>query len=120
VRHSGKSHFNLFGYFRFAFDGIFSFSHLPLVLSTYLGFFISLISFLLGMWFVIAKWLGLLPDVPGWSSITVIILFIGGVQLLSIGVLGQYIGRIYDEVKKRPPYIIRRSVGLSVEDENKE
>jgi dolichol-phosphate mannosyltransferase len=119
ARHSGQSRFNLAGYFKFAFDGIFSFSHMPLMLSTYLGFFISLISFLLGIWFVIAKWIGLLPDVPGWSSITVIILFIGGVQLLSIGLLGQYIGRIYDEVKKRPPYVISRVVGLSLDDSGK-
>lgn len=115
VRHSGKSGFNLIGYFRFAFDGIFSFSHMPLLLSTYLGFFISLVSFVLGITFVVAKIMGLLPDVPGWASMTVIILFGGGVQLLSIGVLGQYIGRIYDEVKRRPPYIIRRSIGLKEE-----
>ncbi|MEZ5503558.1 MAG: glycosyltransferase family 2 protein [Halioglobus sp.] len=115
VRHSGQSGFNLVRYLRFAFDGIFSFSHVPLMLSTYLGFFISLISFLLGIWFVVAKLLGLLPDVPGWSSIAVFILFIGGVQLLSVGVLGQYIGRIYDEVKKRPPYIIRRALGVEVQ-----
>lgn len=112
-RLSGQSGFNLVRYIRFALDGIFSFSQVPLMLSTYLGFFISLVSFMLGLWFFIAKLMGLLPDVPGWSSIAVIILFIGGVQLLSVGVLGQYIGRIYDEVKKRPPYIIKQSLGIS-------
>jgi polyisoprenyl-phosphate glycosyltransferase len=119
VRHSGESGFNLVRYFRFAFDGIFSFSHVPLLLSTYLGFFISLISFLLGIWFLAAKVMGLLPDVPGWSSIAVFILFIGGVQLLSVGVLGQYIGRIYDEVKRRPPYIVKRLIGIEVEEVGK-
>jgi dolichol-phosphate mannosyltransferase len=116
LRHSGRSGFNLVRYLRFAFDGIFSFSHVPLQLSTYLGFFISLVSFLLGIWFLVAKLMGLLPDVPGWSSMAVFILFIGGVQLLSVGVLGQYIGRIYDEVKKRPPYIIKHSLGFDVEE----
>lgn len=114
VRHSGRSGFNLAGYSRFAFDAIFSFSHTPLFLSTYLGFAIALISFLLGIGFVVAKMLGFLPDVPGWASIVVIVLFSGGIQLLSIGVLGQYIGRIYDEVKKRPPYIVKRSLGLEM------
>lgn len=116
VRHSGQSGFSLVRYFRFAFDGIFSFSHVPLLLSTYLGFVISLVSFLLGIWYLIAKLMGLLPDVPGWASIAVIILFIGGVQLLSIGLLGQYIGRIYDEVKKRPPYIVKRALGIEPGD----
>jgi dolichol-phosphate mannosyltransferase len=115
VRHSGQSGFTLARYSKFAFDAIFSFSHTPLFLSTYLGFAISLISFVLGIGFVIAKIMGFLPDVPGWASMVVIVLFSGGIQLLSIGVLGQYIGRIYDEVKKRPPYIVKRSLGL--EDE---
>lgn len=118
LRHSGQSGFNLIGYFRFALDGIFSFSHMPLLLSTYLGFLISFLSFLLGISFLVAKIMGLLPDVPGWASMAVIILFGGGVQLLSIGILGQYIGRIYDEVKGRPPYIIGRSVGLEQELNN--
>ncbi|MDG2045648.1 MAG: glycosyltransferase family 2 protein [Halioglobus sp.] len=114
ARHSGRSGFSLAGYSRFAFDAIFSFSHTPLFVSTYLGFAIALISFLLGIGFVVAKLLGLLPDVPGWASLVVIVLFSSGIQLLSIGVLGQYIGRIYDEVKKRPPYIVKRSLGLEM------
>ncbi|MGY8790680.1 MAG: hypothetical protein ACKVKR_10460, partial [Pseudomonadales bacterium] len=106
ARHSGQSGFNLVRYLRFAFDGIFSFSHVPLVLSTYLGFIISSISFLVGFVFVVAKLMGLLPDIPGWTSVLVLILFTGGVQMLSVGILGQYIGRIYDEAKRRPPYIV--------------
>jgi len=111
-RHSGESGFNVLKYFKFASDGIFSFSDMPLKLIAYLGFFISLASFLFAIVLIVARLEGVLPDVQGWASTVVIILFIGGVQLFSIGVLGQYIGRIYDEVKSRPPYIIKRSLGL--------
>ncbi|NQX88147.1 MAG: glycosyltransferase family 2 protein [Halioglobus sp.] len=116
ARHSGHSGFSFGGYFRFALDGIYSFSHLPLMLSTYLGFLISFVSFLLGVGFLLAKLAGYLPNVPGWASLAVIVLFIGGVQLLSLGVAGQYIGRIYDEVKRRPLYIVSRSLGFEEED----
>jgi glycosyltransferase involved in cell wall biosynthesis len=116
TRHSGESGFNLVRYFSFAFDGIFSFSQVPLILSTYLGFFISLVGFLLGFALVVAKFMGTLPDVQGWASLAIFILFIGGVQLLSIGLLGQYVGRIYDEVKKRPPYIVKHSLGFEAEE----
>jgi dolichol-phosphate mannosyltransferase len=112
TRHSGKSGFSLAKYFKFGFDGLFSFSYKPLLLMTYLGMFLSSFSFLLALTFIILKLANKLPDVQGWASITVIILFLGGIQLLSIGVLGQYVGRIYDEVKKRPGFIIKRSVGV--------
>lgn len=112
ARHSGDSGFNLRRYLHFAFDGIFAFSHVPLILSTYLGLAISVVSFLLGTWFIIARITGISGDVPGWASTVVSVLFIGGVQLLCIGILSQYVGRIYDEVKRRPPYIIRHAVGF--------
>lgn len=115
-RHSGRSGFNLSRYISFAADAIFSFSRVPLVLSTYLGFAISLFSFLAGGWFLFAKITGIAPDVPGFATIALSVLFIGGIQLLFIGVLSQYIGRIYDEVKMRPPYIIKHSVGFTAED----
>lgn len=116
VRHSGESGFSLSRYFRFAFDGILSFSQVPLLLSTYLGFVISLFSFLIGGWFLIAKLTGLAPNVPGFASIVLSVLFIGGVQLIFIGVLSQYVGRIYDEVKRRPQYIVKHSLGFDPED----
>lgn len=111
-RHSGDSGFTLLRYVRFAADGILSFSHFPLQLVTYIGFTFSFISFLLALYFLIGKLSGFLPDVPGWASLAVSILFIGGVQMLAIGVLGQYVGRIYDEVKRRPQYITRRELGF--------
>jgi dolichol-phosphate mannosyltransferase len=71
---------------------------------------------LVGFVFVVAKLMGLLPDIPGWTSVLVLILFTGGVQMLSVGILGQYIGRIYDEAKRRPPYIVKHSLGLDIPD----
>ncbi|MFT4518808.1 MAG: glycosyltransferase involved in cell wall biosynthesis [Halioglobus sp.] len=115
-RSSGESGFGLSQYLKFAFDGIFSFSQVPLILSTYLGFAISLFSFLAGGWFLFAKLTGIAPNVPGYASIVISVLFIGGVQLLSIGVLSQYVGRIYDEVRGRPPYIVKRSMGIRFKD----
>lgn len=112
-RHSGRSGFSLGSYLRFAFDGIYSFSYFPLMLSVYLGFLVSAVSLVLAVVFLVAKLLGMLPDVPGWASLAVIVLFIGGVQLLSVGAVGQYVGRIYDEVKQRPPYVIKRAVGIA-------
>ena len=112
ARHSGDSGFNLRKYYKFAFDGIFSFSYKPLIFMAYLGVVISISSFLLATVLIILRLTNQLSTVPGWPSLMVIILFIGGIQLLSIGVLGQYIGRIYDEVKKRPPFITKRTVGI--------
>ncbi|MGB1139718.1 MAG: hypothetical protein ACPG1A_02395 [Halioglobus sp.] len=73
-------------------------------------------SFLIGGWFLIAKLTGLAPNVPGFASIVLSVLFIGGVQLIFIGVLSQYVGRIYDEVKRRPQYIVKHSLGFDPED----
>jgi dolichol-phosphate mannosyltransferase len=112
ARHSGISGFDLSRYFSFAFDGIFSFSYKPLVYVTFIGFVISISSFALALILIFLKLTARLPDVPGWTSIAVSVLFIGGIQLLSIGVVGQYVGRIYDEVKQRPSFIIKRSIGL--------
>jgi dolichol-phosphate mannosyltransferase len=89
-----------------AVNGILSLSKAPLRVATWLGFFVSLASFLLAVWFVVLKLTGDF-EVRGWASTVVIILFLGGVQLLTIGMLGEYLGRIYDEVKQRPMYIVR-------------
>jgi|APSaa5957512535_1039671.scaffolds.fasta_scaffold18689_3 polyisoprenyl-phosphate glycosyltransferase len=112
ARHSGISGFDIFRYFKFAFDGIFSFSYKPLFYVTLIGVVISISSLALALILIFLKLTARLPDVPGWASIAVSVLFIGGIQLLSIGILGQYVGRIYDEVKQRPPFIIKRSIGL--------
>ena len=92
-----------------ALNGIFSFSRAPLQLATWFGLVVSGVSFVLGVWYIIRKITVGFP-VQGWASLAVIVLFLGGVQLITIGVLGEYLGRIYDEVKQRPLYVIGRVV----------
>lgn len=105
VRKAGESSFNGWKLWNFAIDGITSFSTLPLRIWMYIGIVISFLSLIYGV-IIIAKTLFFGVDVPGYASLMVSILFLGGIQLISIGVLGEYIGRIYLEAKKRPPYII--------------
>jgi dolichol-phosphate mannosyltransferase len=89
-------------------NGIISFSKAPLRLATWLGMLVSLMSFVLVIVFVIEK-LTRGFDIRGWASTVVIILFLGGVQLLTIGIIGEYLSRIYDEVKQRPLYVVRET-----------
>lgn len=103
-RLAGESHYPLRKMLALAFDGITSMSVKPLHLITGLGCGIAFLSFAAVVWSVVIALMG--KSVPGWASMTSIICFIGGVQLVSIGVLGEYIGKIYMEVKKRPRYII--------------
>lgn len=91
----------------FAWDGLTSFSPAPLRFITFLGLSTSLISFLVGVWAVIVK-IFLDGAVPGWASIVVPIFFLGGAQLLSLGIIGEYIYKIFSEVKKRPRYFIEK------------
>lgn len=111
TRAEGLSKFNYWKLWNFAISGITSFSTVPIRVGTYLGLIISLASFGYAV-FVVVKTLVLGVDVPGYSSLIVIILFLGGVQLVVIGLLGEYIGRIYKEVKGRPIYVVDRTVGL--------
>lgn len=106
-RTCGTSHFSLWKLWNFAIEGITSFSTIPLKIWTYIGVIVAGISFIYGT-FIIFKTIFLGVDVPGYSSSIVIILFLGGVQLIGIGVLGEYIGRIYLETKARPLYIIEK------------
>ena len=89
----------------FAFDGITSFSIKPIRLITTLGAGISGISLLFLIWIIVSKFIG--GTVPGWSSLMVSIWIIGGIQLLCLGVIGEYIGKIYSETKHRPAFIIQ-------------
>lgn len=103
-RLAGKGHYPLKKMVSLALDGITSLSIKPIRLITILGFIIVIISFIGVIWSVITKILG--KSVAGWSSIVSIICMLGGIQILSIGVIGEYIGKIYLETKKRPRYII--------------
>ena len=105
-RAAGDTKFNGWKLWNLALEGITSFSTVPLRVWTYLGFFIAAISFLYGGLLVLDKLLWG-NDVPGYPSLLVSILFLGGIQLIGIGVLGEYIGRIYVETKARPRYILK-------------
>ena len=96
---------------KFAVDGITSFSHLPLRLVTFLGFFCFILSVGVGSWALYVRiFTG--SAIPGWTSLIGIVLFLGGVQLLALGIIGEYLGRVFDEVKNRPLYILRNTHGL--------
>jgi dolichol-phosphate mannosyltransferase len=107
-RHSGSTKYPLPKMLRFAIDGITSFSDVPLRFASYLGFISSLVAFVYALIVIAYKLFG--QNAPGytrgWASTIVAVLFLGGVQLISLGILGEYIGRIYDEVKGRPLYLI--------------
>ena len=104
-RFAGESKYPLKKMLAFAFDGITSFSIKPIRLITTLGAGISGISLLFLIWIIVSKFIG--GTVPGWSSLMVSIWIIGGIQLLCLGVIGEYIGKIYSETKHRPAFIIQ-------------
>ena len=108
LRAAGSSKFNYRKLFRLAMDGITSFSSFPLRLWTYVGFTISALSFLYGS-FIVLRTLIYGADVPGYASLMVALMFFGGIILLSVGVLGEYVGRIFLEVKHRPLYVVRKA-----------
>ncbi|MEP6905431.1 MAG: glycosyltransferase, partial [Gemmatimonadales bacterium] len=95
-----------------AADGVLSLSKAPLRLATYMGFIVSGASFVLGVFFAIEQLSGTAHAARGWASTIVVVLFLGGVQLICIGVIGEFIGRIYDEVKQRPLYVVDRRTGF--------
>ena len=93
---------------RYAFDGVFSFSYLPLRLLTYAGLVVGTAGFMLGLYYVIKRLINIETAPTGFTTLAALVLFLGGVQLIGIGVLGEYLARVYDEVKERPLYIIKR------------
>ena len=111
-RFSGDGNYNRFlGSIRIGMNGIVCFSNFLLTLSTAFGFFIAGISFLIGLVFFILKIRGF-PFPMGNVTIVISVLFMGGVQLISVGILGEYIGRVYEEVKNRPRYIVDSAIGF--------
>jgi len=97
---------------KLALDGFFSFSYIPLRISSFLGFIFALISFLLIILVVILRiFFG--AGIVGWASTISIILMMGGIQLITLGIIGEYLARIYDEVKSRPEYIISEKIGIN-------
>ena len=110
-RFSGRSKYSLSKLIKLAYDGIISFSTLPLKIASYFGIFITFIS-LSYILFIIINKLIFNTSPPGWSSLMVIILFLGGIQLIFLGLIGEYLIRIYDEVKNRPNYLIKERINF--------
>jgi dolichol-phosphate mannosyltransferase len=118
ARFAGESKFNsVRQMLPFAIDAITSFSYFPLQLATYLGFIMAAISAITIMAVIGLRLFG--PDEPllGQASTLVAVLFLGGVQLISLGIIGEYLGRIYDEVKERPLFLIEKTWGLEESSE---
>lgn len=109
----GESRFNFRSLWNLAMDGIFSFTTLPLQVWTYLGAFISILSFGYAIFLSIRTMISG-SDVPGYASLMVAVLFMGGIQLTSLGVIGEYVGRIYRETKRRPLFIVEETVGCEL------
>jgi glycosyltransferase involved in cell wall biosynthesis len=114
ARPAGATKYPLRKMVAFALDGITSFSTAPLRLVLKAGFAVSALSFALGVATIVFKLAGL-DLVPGWASILTVLAFLGGIQLTVLGVIGEYVGRIHEEVKRRPLYLIRETVGIGAE-----
>lgn len=110
-RVAGQTSWNYFGLFNLAIEGITSFTVTPLRLSTMIGIIVSLIAFIY-MCIIIAKTIIWGEDVQGFPTLMVVILFLGGVQLLSLGIIGEYLGRIFHETKNRPVYVVKEYQGV--------
>jgi dolichol-phosphate mannosyltransferase len=104
-RYAGETKYTLAKMLRFSLDAISSFSHRPLQLATLLGFLISTLAFVAIPVVIVLRILG--SYLPGFGAITIAVLLLGGIQLIAIGIIGEYVGRIYDEVKGRPLYLVR-------------
>jgi polyisoprenyl-phosphate glycosyltransferase len=115
-RYAGRSKFSMRRMVRFALDGLVSFSTAPLRLTLNLGFVVSVLAFLIGIAAILVKVFDVYA-VPGWASLLVVIALLGGVQLTVLGVMGEYVAQIHEEVKRRPLYLVRDRVGLEDVDD---
>ncbi len=109
ARFAGKSGYNLHKMLKLSMDRIFSFSMFPIRASIYSGIIISLLSFTLAIIFIIRRIMKLVA--PGWTSIVVIVLFLFGINFIFLGVIGEYLGRVFIETRQRPKYIVKSVVG---------
>lgn len=110
-RSAGDTKFKFTKLWKLALEGIFAFSSVPLKIWTYIGFFIAFLSLLFGSYTVV-KTLIVGVDVPGYASLVTLLLFLNGINLIGVGILGEYIGRIFDEVKQRPLYVVQSLHGI--------
>ncbi|KAM3099444.1 glycosyltransferase family 2 protein [Phormidesmis sp. 146-35] len=113
-RHQGKTTWNYWRLWNFALDGITSFSLVPLKVWSYLGFMMSVLALFYAA-YLIVRTLILGIDVPGYTSLMVVVLFLGGMQFIMLGIFGEYLGRIFEEVKGRPLYLVRDLYGFETQ-----
>jgi glycosyltransferase involved in cell wall biosynthesis len=109
-RYAGETKFSFLRMLRFSLDAIASFSHLPLQIATLVGFAVAAVAFLMIPVAIVFRIFG--QFVPGVTTTIIAVLLLGGIQLMAIGVIGEYVGRIYDEVKRRPLYLVSRRRNL--------
>lgn len=114
-RRAGESRFNVRNLSSLALAGIISFSDIPLRIWSLIGFFVAFVSLIYAGW-IVTETLLFGTDVAGWATLVVAVTFLGGLQLMSIGVLGEYIGSIFNEVKQRPRYLIAQKHGFDTEE----
>lgn len=105
-RVAGNTSWSFWSLFKYSLEGIINFSDAPLNISFFMGGFVCLVYFIL-MFFIVVRTLIMGNPTSGWTSIMTVILFLGGLQLLSIGIMGKYIGKIFLETKKRPIYLVK-------------
>ena len=117
ARFAGETHYPLGRMLDLALNGILSFSRKPLELSTRLGMLATVVAFVAGIYIIVNKFVHPDTQVAGWASVLVAVLFMGGVQLISVGVLGAYVGRVFYETKRRPLYVIAEEIGTPREVE---
>ena len=111
-RKTGKTAYTIKKMIKLAIDGLTSFSYIPLKLATYLGLLSTVIGFILGIYAIYQKIYFPQTTAQGWTSLILTVLFIGGIQLVVLGIMGEYIGRIYTETKKRPLYVVRQKINF--------
>ncbi len=119
IRYAGSSTFSIAKYFRFAINGLVSFTDRPLYFSSILGVLITLISFMFLVLLVGKKIMDPSFSIPGWPSLIALVLFFGGIQLLSIGIVSVYISKIYREVKGRPLYVVEETRNIDSKNSSK-
>lgn len=115
ARHAGRSKYTLTKLVRLAFDGLVSYSFVPLRAVSNLGLIVSVSALVYMLYLLSARLFGG-QVIQGWTSTVVIVLFLGGVQLLSLGIIGEYVGRVFDEVKRRPQYVVSDALGFTDEE----
>lgn len=113
-RMAGKTNWSFWGLFKYSLDGIVSFSEVPLSISSFIGLFSFIVSILMAIFFSVRTVLFNNPT-EGWTSLMVVILGLGGIQLFSIGILGKYVGKMFLEAKKRPLFVIKEHSGIGDE-----